>query len=228
LHRQAARFSRPLCHRLPLRRRRLPLHRAIDTTSLGASAASLDTAPSLSPSPTPSFGDPAFSLDAVGGVPIVVPNSVAVPDLVAPSPTSSPTPSLCTACTRCMILLPPRPPSALMAPCRTTQRCIDATEWGPVGQMWTCARGGEGSHERRHVPPSCPGLSLLLPCFSHFGRSGGLLLPLQCMAASWCAVAARSELQCVLLVVVQSWHDCSIVIGTNVKVLWSSVNYARL
>jgi hypothetical protein len=37
--------------------------------------------------------------------------AVAVTNPIAPSPTSSPTPSLRTACTRCVILLPSRPPS---------------------------------------------------------------------------------------------------------------------
>jgi hypothetical protein len=104
---QAAQFSRPLRRHLLRRRHHLPLRRAIDTTSLGASAASLDTALSLSPSPTPSLGDPAFGHDAAGGVSIVVPN----PNPIAPSPTSSPTLSLHTTCTRCVILLPSRPPS---------------------------------------------------------------------------------------------------------------------
>jgi hypothetical protein len=97
LRRQAAQFSHPL-------RRCLPLCHTIDATSLGASAASLDTAPLLSPSSTPSLGDPAFDLDTAGGVPIVV------PDPVVPSPTSL-TPSLRIACTRCVILLASRLPS---------------------------------------------------------------------------------------------------------------------
>jgi hypothetical protein len=105
LCRQPAQFSRPLRRCLP--RRRLPLRRAIDVASLKASAASLTATPS--PSPTPSLGDPAFSLDAACGVPVVVSDLVAIPDSVAPSLTSSPTPSLCTAYMRCVILLPSRP-----------------------------------------------------------------------------------------------------------------------
>jgi hypothetical protein len=62
---------------------------AINTTSLGASAASLNA----TPSPTPSPGDHAFGLDAAGGVPVVIPDPVAL------SPTSSLTLSLHTACT---------------------------------------------------------------------------------------------------------------------------------
>jgi hypothetical protein len=76
--------------------------------SLGASVASLDNALSLSPSPTPFLGDPAFGLDAAGGVPIVVPDPITILDPVASSPTSSLTPSLGVACTRCVILLPSR------------------------------------------------------------------------------------------------------------------------
>jgi hypothetical protein len=160
LRRQAARFSRPLCRCLPLRR-------AVDAASHGASPTSLNTASSLSPSPTPSLGDLAFGLNATGGVPIVIPDLIAVgvPDPVTPTPTSSLNPSLYTACTRSVILLPSWPPSALMVPCRTTQRCIDAVAWGLVGQMWTCARGGEGPHGRRHAPPSCPGHSPPPPLF---------------------------------------------------------------
>jgi hypothetical protein len=79
-----------------------------DAASLGASVASLDNALSLSPSPTPFLGDPAFGLDAAGGVPIVVPDPITILDPVASSPTSSLTPSLRVACTRCVILLPSR------------------------------------------------------------------------------------------------------------------------
>jgi hypothetical protein len=68
--------------------------------------------------------------------------------------------------------------SALMAPCRTAQRCIDATAWGPVGgQMWTCARGGEGPRRRRHGPPSCPGLSPPPPLFLALWRVGRAKAP---------------------------------------------------
>jgi hypothetical protein len=168
LRRQATQFSRPL-------RRRLPLHRAIDAASLGATTFSLNTTPSLSPSPspTPSLGDPAFGLDAAGGVPIVIPNPiiVAIPDPIAPSPTSSLTPSLHTACTRCVIVLPSQPPPALIVPCRMAQRCIDATVWGPVGQMWTCALGG-GPRGCKHGAPSCQGLSPPPPLFLTLWRVG--------------------------------------------------------
>jgi hypothetical protein len=123
-------------------------------SSLDVDAASLDTTPSLSPSPTPSLGDPAFILNAIGGV------SVVALDPILPSPTSSPTPSLCTACTRCVILLPSQSSSRGSKSGSRLDRACKAGRLAASHQLATWRRdtcGGTAPADRStsRLPPTC-------------------------------------------------------------------------